>query len=205
VFTGFTGDCDAGGVVTMTAARTCGASFAKADERLPAAAFPTLTVDRPRHATVIGPGIECGSGGSRCKAPQPAGSSVLLRAQPDPGYFFLRFGGDCEAGGFTVMTGPRLCSVLIGSGGEGRPSEAGYPTLTIIKPTGGTVIGNGIECGTGGSACSAPQPAARPVQLVARPDAGFVFLRFTGDCDASGAMVMSGPRTCGAVFSKGGH
>jgi serine/threonine protein kinase len=203
-FTGFTDDCDAGGVVVMTAARTCGATFAKSDSRLPAAAFPTLTVNRPRYGTVIGPGIECGSNGSRCKAPQPTGSTVLLRAQPDPGYFFVRFSGDCEAGGLTVMTGPRLCAVSFLAVKDGLPTEAGYPTLTIIKPTGGTVIGNGIECGTGGSACSAPQPAARAVQLTARPDVGFVFIRFTGDCDASGSTFMSAPHTCGALFATGG-
>jgi predicted Ser/Thr protein kinase len=205
VFTGFTDDCDAGGVAVMTAPRTCGATFAKADARLPAASFPTLSVTRPGSGTVVGPGIECGSGGSRCKAPQPAGSTVLLRVQPDPGYVFVRFMGDCDAGGLTVMTGERLCAVSILSVKDWVPNEAGYPTLTITKPVGGTVSGNGIECGTGGTVCSAPQPAARQVRLLARSDVGFVFVRFTGDCDASGAMMMDGPRTCSATFAKGGQ
>jgi hypothetical protein len=43
------------------------------------------------------------------------------------------------------------------------------------------------------------------VRLLARPDVGFVFVRFTGDCDASGAMMMDGPRTCSATFAKGGQ
>jgi hypothetical protein len=44
------------------------------------------------------------------------------------------------------------------------------------------------------------------VQLNARPDVGFVFIRFTGDCDVSGAVTMNGPRSCGAVFNaKGGQ
>jgi hypothetical protein len=81
----------------------------------------------------------------------------------------------------------------------------GYPTLTITRPTGGTVIGNGIECGTGGSACSAPQPGARQVRLLARPDVGFVFVRFTGDCDPSGVVMMDVPHTCSATFAKGGQ
>ena len=205
VFTGFTDDCDAGGVVAMTAARTCGATFAKADSRLPAASFPTLTVTRPRNGTIVGPGIECGSGGSRCKAQQPAGSTALLRVQPDPGFFFIRFTGDCDAGGLTVMSGPKQCAVSILSLKDEIPNEVGYPTLTITRPTGGTVIGNGIECGTGGSACSARQPAARQVRLLARPDVGFVFVRFTGDCDASGVMMMNAPHTCSATFAKGGQ
>jgi hypothetical protein len=205
VFTGYTDDCDVGGLVVMTTARTCGATFAKADSRLPAASFPTLTITRPRTGTVVGPGIECGTGGSRCKAPQPVGSTVLLRVQPDSGFFFVRFIGDCDAGGLTVMSGPKQCAVTILSVNDGVPNEVAYPTLTISKPTGGTVVGNGIECGTLGSACSAPQPGARQVRLLARPDVGFVFVRFTGDCDGSGVTMMDAPRTCSATFAKGGQ
>ena len=205
VFTGFTDDCDVGGMVVMTAPRACGATFAKADARLPAAAFPALTITRPRNGTIVGPGIECGTGGSRCKAPQPAGSAVLLRVQPDSGFVFVRFTGDCDAGGLTVMSGPKQCAVSILSLKDWVPNEAGYPTLTITRPTGGSVIGNGIECGTGGAACSAPQPGARQVRLLARPDVGFVFLRFTGDCDVSGVTMMDAPRTCSATFAKGGQ
>ena len=205
VFTGFTDDCDAGGVAVMSEARTCGATFAKADSRLPAASFPTLTITRPRNGTIVGPGIECGTGGSRCKAQQPAGSTALLRVQPDPGFFFIRFTGDCDAGGLIVMNGPKLCAVSILSLKDEIPNEVGYPTLTITRPVGGTVIGNGIECGTAGFACSAPQPAAREVRLLARPDVGFVFVRFTGDCSASGVLMMDAPRTCTATFAKGGQ
>jgi serine/threonine protein kinase len=205
VFTGFTDDCDAGGLVVMTTARACGATFAKADSRLPAASFPTLTVTRPRNGTIVGPGIECGTGGSRCKAQQPAGSTALLRVQPDPGFFFIRFTGDCDAGGLAVMSGPKQCAVSILSLKDEVPNEVGYPTLTITRPTGGTVIGNGIECGSSGAACSARQPAARQVRLLALPDVGFVFVRFTGDCDESGVMMMNAPRTCTATFAKGGQ
>ena len=125
--------------------------------------------------------------------------------QPDPGFFFVRFTGDCDAGGLTVMSGPKLCAVSILNLKDGIPNEVGYPTLTITRPAGGTVIGNGIECGTGGSACSAPQPGAREVRLLARPDVGFVFVRFTGDCNASGVLMMDAPRTCTATFAKGGQ
>jgi serine/threonine-protein kinase len=205
VFTGYTDDCDVGGMAVMTAPRTCGATFAKAGGRLPSSTFPMLTVSRPRGGTLVGPGIECGSGGSRCQAPQPAGSTVLLRLQPDAGYVFVRFTGDCDAGGLTVMSGERMCAVSVLTVSDWVPNEVGYPTLTIVKPAGGTVSGNGIECGTNGAVCSAPQPAARQVRLLARPDVGFVFVRFTGDCDASGVMMMDGPRTCSATFAKGGQ
>jgi hypothetical protein len=117
----------------------------------------------------------------------------------------VRFTGDCDAGGTTIMKGPRLCAASVLSLQENGPPPAGdYPTLSITRPSGGTIIGNGIECGTAADACSAPQPAGSSVQLLARPDPGFVFVRFTGDCDAGGATAMTGPKTCSATFSKGG-
>ena len=205
VFKGFTEDCEAGGVAVMTASRSCGAVFAKADAALQADAFPVLTVNKPKNATIVGPGIQCGRGGSRCTAPQPAGSTVHLTIRPDRGYFFVRFTGDCDAGGTTVMKGPRLCAASVLSLQENGPPPPGdYPTLSITRPSGGTIIGNGIECGTAADACSAPQPVGSSVQLLARPDPGFAFVRFTGDCDAGGATAMTGPKTCGATFSKGG-
>src|SRR5262249_50444161 len=73
--------------------------------------------------------------------------------------------------------------------------------LTITKPTGGTIVGAGIECGTGGSKCSTHVATGEPVELEARPDKGFVYSGFTGDCGPTGGRVaMTQARTCGATF-----
>jgi len=73
--------------------------------------------------------------------------------------------------------------------------------LTITKPTGGTIVGHGIECGTTGTKCSTTIPTGEPVELEARADNGYSYMGFTGDCTPTGGRtVMSEPRTCGATF-----
>ena len=59
--------------------------------------------------------------------------------------------------------------------------------LTVKRPTDGTIIGNGIECGPAMAMCASAQPAGASVRLQARPKPGFVFTGFTDDCDAGGA------------------
>jgi hypothetical protein len=67
-------------------------------------------------------------------------------------------------------------------------------------PTGGTLEGVDISCGTKGSVCSASVPEG--VLAVVKPvaDDGFTFMGFTGDCKPMGQTQMAGPRTCGATF-----
>ena len=78
-----------------------------------------------------------------------------------------------------------------------------YPsgrTLTITKPANGTLVGNGINCGTAGSDCSVNLSEGQPVSLEARADSGYLFAGFTGDCAPAGRTVMNAARTCGATF-----
>jgi len=202
VFVRFTGDCDAGGTVVMSAARSCAASFTKNYRSLSGRDYPVLTIVPPKNGTIVGNGIDCGPSGPRCQASEPVGSTVHLLVRPNPGFVFVRFNGECDAGGTAVMAESRACAVSILVQKDPLPADL-YPPLTITRPRDGTIIGNGIECGTTGGQCSASQPSGISVHLLARPDPGFVFARFTGDCDAGGAALMSGPRSCGAVFVKG--
>jgi esterase/lipase superfamily enzyme len=78
-----------------------------------------------------------------------------------------------------------------------------YPsgrTLTITKPANGTLVGDGINCGTAGSDCSVNLSEGEQVILEARADGGYVFASFTGDCAPMGRTVMNAARTCGAAF-----
>ena len=72
--------------------------------------------------------------------------------------------------------------------------------LTLTRPTGGTIVGPGIECGSKGDDCSTERPTGDVVELEARPDSGFLFTGFTGDCAPAGRISMSAPRKCGATF-----
>jgi hypothetical protein len=72
--------------------------------------------------------------------------------------------------------------------------------LTLTRPTGGTIVGPGIECGTKGNDCATTRPTGEAVELEPRADSGYVFSGFTGDCAPVGRIAMSGPRKCGARF-----
>jgi hypothetical protein len=73
-------------------------------------------------------------------------------------------------------------------------------TLTLIRPTGGTLMAAGSQCGTMGSNCSVEVPDGVPVTVYATPDQNFERASFIGDCVPSGQMQMTGPRSCGATF-----
>ena len=73
--------------------------------------------------------------------------------------------------------------------------------LTIRKPTGGTVIGEQLMCGTVGSECSADVPSGQQVTLRLQADPGWTFSQFTGDCPPDGEMTMTAAKTCGATFT----
>ncbi len=75
--------------------------------------------------------------------------------------------------------------------------------LTITTPTGGTIVGPGIKCGSNGSDCSMTRPTGDVVQLEPRADNGYLFSGFTGDCaPTTGRILMSEPRKCGAKFDQ---
>ncbi len=189
----FTGDCAPAGVTTMSAARRCGATF------VPAPPQWALTITKPIGGTIVGPGIRCGTAGSACASRQPQGLAVTLKYQAEKGYTFVAFTGDCSPSGKTVMNAARNCSATFVK--EAAASAPPAPVLTITRPQNGTILGNGINCGTGGSECSAAQANGASVTLRVQPDAGYRFAAFTGDCDAAGLVIMTAPRTCGATFA----
>jgi hypothetical protein len=74
--------------------------------------------------------------------------------------------------------------------------------LTITKPTGGTIKGSGIECGTQGNTCSGSFKTGEPIELDAQADKDYVFSGYTGDCAPAGRTSMTESRTCGATFDR---
>jgi hypothetical protein len=75
-------------------------------------------------------------------------------------------------------------------------------TLTVRKPTGGTLIGDGITCGTEGTTCSTSVRDGQVVELRAQPDEGYTFAGYMLDCAPSGRLEMKAARICGARFDE---
>jgi hypothetical protein len=125
---------------------------------------------------------------------QPRSASTSRR--PDPGFWTPSTRGAVMVVGGLVVA----ALVIVGAIGLVRWLWPDGHTLTINKPTGGTIIGDGIECGTRGSACSANPAEGASVKLEAVPDDKYVFTGFKGDCAPVGSLLMTRPRTCGATF-----
>jgi hypothetical protein len=77
-------------------------------------------------------------------------------------------------------------------------------TMTIYKPDYGTVYvqGTPIACGSKGNECTAELEDGFPVVLRREPDAGYQFLRYTGQCGDNGEVSMTKALSCGATFQK---
>ncbi len=160
-----------------------------------------LTITKPTGGTLVAPGIECGTGGTRCSTAIATGKPIELETRPDKDYVFSGYTGDCAPAGRTAMTEPRTCGATF----DHAPGVGGPVTfrLTITKPEGGTIIGaGGIFCGVNGSTCSADIPNGVPVTLKADAADGFAWEQFTGDCPSTGEMSMTSAKTCGATFIR---
>jgi serine/threonine protein kinase len=159
-----------------------------------------LTITKPVGGTIVSAGITCGTRGSDCSTTLATGDPVELATDADDGFAFGGFTGDCAPTGRTAMTAPRTCGATFNRVTD-TATAATWP-LTITPPVGGTVLAAGdIQCGSLGSACSATLPVGVPVTLYVKPDAGYTFLTFTGDCAPSGNTLMTGSRTCSATFA----
>ena len=193
-FGGWSGDCAGPGAcsVTMTGARTVGATFAI--QRY------TLTVTAPTNGTITGSGIACGTGGADCTQDFDYGAVVPLAATPDTGYDFGGWSGAC--------TGTGACSVtMTGARAVGGTFTIERHTLTVTPPTHGAVTGTGIACGTGGVDCAETYDYGTVVLLTATPDTGYDFGGWSGDCTGTGSCsaTMTAARTVGATFAIQRH
>ena len=161
VFTSFMGDCAPTGRMLMTSAKTCGATF----QQIGASASPgvnwPLTITKPTGGTIVAAGgVLCGSLGSNCTASVPDGAPVNLHVEPDSGFAFVAYTGDCAPNGETTMTAARSCGATFAP--TGAPPKVDVPSG---QPPGG----GGRRAG--GSAINVAPPPPPPVAPVAPPQA----------------------------------
>lgn len=198
-FGSWSGDCAPNGTTSMTANRTCSATFNATSGGGSGGGGGgtgpfTLTITQPTGGTISTAGINCGVGGSTCTTQYASGFQVALNATAASGYTFGGWTGDCSSNGTTTMTANRTCGAVFNN-----PNSGTY-TLTINKPTGGTLTTAGINCGTNGNTCSTTFASGFQVSLTATAASGYTFGAWTGDC-VNGATTMSTNRTCGATFN----
>ena len=160
-----------------------------------------LTITKPMGGSILSRGISCGTLGSDCTITRATGDVVELQAQPDEGFLFAGYTGDCAAGGRTTMSEARTCGARFDP--IPQPPAAPLVSLTIQQPRGGTVLAiGGINCGAQHSECAATFTHGSEVKLDVAADPGFEFVRYTGSCAPDGATVMTEPRSCSAVFTR---
>lgn len=162
----------------------------------------TLTIQKPENGTLTADvGIRCGSRGDDCTVTLKEGDTVELQPLPDDGFVLGGYSGDCLPVGRTRMTGARTCGAVFEKLAPGHPGPSTVTMKIEPVPTGGTVQGVEIVCGSKGSACTASYPLGEVVPLQQFPDDGYTFMGFSGDC-LTGQVHMSVDRTCSARFQK---
>lgn len=108
--------------------------------------------------------------------------------------------GSGDAGFFAALRYNSLDPTTVPFGGT-------YPVnrLTIAAPTNGTIMGGGLNCGSGGAICELNPDPALPVSvtLTAVADAGYIFAGWTGGgCfgDSPAIVRINSIKFCSAVF-----
>jgi hypothetical protein len=171
-FGGWSGDCTGTGAcsVTMTTARTVGASFL---QRF------TLTVTAPAHGTISAAGISCGTAGSDCTETYDYGTVVPLTVAADSGYRFRVWTGDCTGTGAcsATMTVNRAVGGIFNRAFQGtKTSPGGYEGPGFVTNETAATPGQAAPA-------VAPEEAAERTGPESRPEPG----------PAAGAAPMTGP------------
>ena len=157
----------------------------------------SLSVSKSGNGTVssVPTSISCGV---TCNGAFTAGSTVSLFAQPDYGFAFAGWGGDCSSKDKCILTmnGNKTVSATF--------VDLQNHLVKVIKPSTGVISSEpaGILCGGSNRQCASTFSSAK---LTATPNPGYEFIRWNG-CQAPEGNICyikpTGKMTLSAVFKK---
>ncbi len=129
-FSGLQGDCDSTGTVVINSEKSCTVTFV--EEQF------TLTVMILGNGTLTGDNIDCDD---NCTVNYPANTKVTLTAQPDQGWQFDGFDGDCEIDGKITLSSNSTCiATFIKGDTDGVSTE-----IEDAAPNNGDGNGDGLK------------------------------------------------------------
>ena len=169
------------------------------------ATTPTLAVTTIGQGTVTSSpaGINCGS---VCSHAYPAGTAVILTAQPATGWTFTGWSGACTG---TSTTCAVTLTTTTAATAQFTQTNPGNFALGVVVSGAGTVTSAppGINCGT---TCSASFAANTVVTLTATAGGGSTFAGWSGACAPMGlsttcAVTMAQAQSVGASFASAGQ
>ncbi|MDY6992898.1 MAG: Ig-like domain-containing protein, partial [Pseudomonadota bacterium] len=197
-FTGWRGDCQGTQnpiTVTLNAAKQCTAEF----EPIPPGNLALKITKAGRGLVTSEPGdINCGP---NCDEDYPEGTTLTLKATPEPGFQFKGWQGDCQGSNASIsvtMDAAKNCQAVF------EAETVLYPLNTVIKTGAGTITSevDGLVCDND---CTREYANGTLVQLTATPEAGFKFTGWSGaDCDGSQnptTVTMTAAKACEANFA----
>jgi subtilisin family serine protease len=195
LFGGWSGACSGAGacVVAMSEPRAVTATFQ-------ANTYPLyLSLTGTASGTVTGEGVSCmGAPGTNCTASLARNSTVVLTAVPTGGAIFTGWSGAC--------TGPGVCTVTMNAAKSVGATFQPQGFLLTVQLGGvgvGKVTGGGIDCGDGGTICTAQVPTGTIVTLTREPRGDSLFTGWGIVCTGTGLtcnVKMNAAKTVLATF-----
>jgi hypothetical protein len=172
-FSNWSGDCENDGQILIDEDKSCTANFLQEF---------TLTLNTTGEGTIENCGTDC-------TQTHLDGETVLLNTIPGEGWSFSSWSGDCDHSGQLLIESDKSCTATF------------VQQLTLnVTSQNGTVIGDGIDCGTD---CRQTYPPATSITLTANPEPDFIFTGWTGDCtgtEPTTTLTLNTGKNCQATF-----